>query len=94
MRLRWGRLGLVRLSLLAVAVGIVTGLGAVFFRGLIAFVHNLLFLGTLSVVYDSNAHTPVPHGANFVGLSHVPFGETFSREPLIGPQLPFIPGSP
>jgi chloride channel protein, CIC family len=58
MRLRWGRLGLVRLSLLAVAVGIVTGLGAVFFRGLIAFVHNLLFLGTLSVVYDANVHTP------------------------------------
>ena len=39
---------LVYLCLLALVVGIVGGLGAVVFRGLIAFVHNLLFLGTLS----------------------------------------------
>jgi CIC family chloride channel protein len=36
----------------------VAGLGAVAFRGLIAFFHNLLFLGKLSVVYDANVHTP------------------------------------
>jgi chloride channel protein, CIC family len=43
---------------LALIVGVVTGLGAVVFRVLIAFVHNLLFLGQLSMVYDSNLFTP------------------------------------
>ncbi|MGH7092751.1 MAG: chloride channel protein, partial [Stellaceae bacterium] len=51
------RLGLVKLSLLAVAVGIVGGVGAVVFRGLIALVHNLSFLGTFSVFYDANIFT-------------------------------------
>ena len=44
-------------SLLAVLVGIVGGLGAIFFRGLIAFFHNLLFLGKFSVTYNANIHT-------------------------------------
>jgi CIC family chloride channel protein len=44
---------------LSILIGIVAGLGAVAFRGLIAFFHNLLFLGELSVVYDANIHTPV-----------------------------------
>ncbi|HEV2263443.1 MAG TPA: chloride channel protein [Stellaceae bacterium] len=57
-------IGLARLSILAVAVGIVTGVGAVAFRALIAFVHNLLFLGTVSAAYNSNAFTPPnPWGA-------------------------------
>jgi len=51
-------------SLLAVLVGVIAGLGAVVFRGLIALVHNLFFLGKLSWVYNANAHTPVnPWGA-------------------------------
>jgi chloride channel protein, CIC family len=55
---------LVYLCLLALVVGIVGGLGAVVFRGLIAFVHNLLFLGKLSVIYDSSLFTPAsPWGA-------------------------------
>jgi CIC family chloride channel protein len=49
---------LVYLCLLALLVGIVGGLGAVVFRGLIAFVHNLLFFGKLSVIYDSSLFTP------------------------------------
>ncbi|HWF46750.1 MAG TPA: chloride channel protein [Bryobacteraceae bacterium] len=49
------RLGL---SLVSVAIGIVAGLGAVAFRALIAFFHNLLFLGKVSAIYDANAHTP------------------------------------
>ncbi|MDE2513914.1 MAG: chloride channel protein [Alphaproteobacteria bacterium] len=65
--------GLVRLSLLAVAVGIVTGVGAVAFRALIAFVHNLLFLGAVSAVYDSNAFTP-PH----------PWGAAVILVPIVG----------
>ncbi|MGH6967513.1 MAG: chloride channel protein [Stellaceae bacterium] len=46
------------LSLLAVAVGIVGGVGAVIFRGLIALVHNFAFLDRLSVIYDANVFTP------------------------------------
>ena len=46
------------MALLALLVGIVGGFGAVAFRGLIAFFHNLLFLGKLSVVYDATMHTP------------------------------------
>ena len=45
-------------SLLSVVVGIVSGLGAIVFRSLIALVHNLLLLGRLSLVYDANVHTP------------------------------------
>lgn len=52
------RIGLVYLSLLALAVGIVTGLGAVVFRELIGFIHNLLFLGQVSLHYDANIFTP------------------------------------
>jgi chloride channel protein, CIC family len=45
---------------LALVVGVITGLGAVVFRALIGFVHNLLFLGQPSFVYDSNLFTPAP----------------------------------
>ena len=48
------------LCLLALVVGIVTGLGAVAFRALIACVHNLLFLGHWSFYYDSSVFTPPP----------------------------------
>jgi hypothetical protein len=34
-------IGLFRLSLIAIFVGIVTGIGAIAFRGLIGFIHNL-----------------------------------------------------
>jgi CIC family chloride channel protein len=51
-------------SSLAVLIGVVAGLGAVVFRGLIALFHNLLFLGRLSLSYDANVHTPAgPWGA-------------------------------
>jgi CIC family chloride channel protein len=54
----------VRLSLLALVVGIVTGFGAVAFRNLIALVHNLSFLGLWSVEYDANRFMPQsPWGA-------------------------------
>jgi len=43
---------------LSILVGIIGGLGAVVFRALIAFFHNLLFLGKFSVIYDANQHTP------------------------------------
>jgi chloride channel protein, CIC family len=51
-------LGLLSFSLLSVVVGLVSGLGAVLFRALIALFHNLFFLGKISAVYDANVHTP------------------------------------
>jgi chloride channel protein, CIC family len=51
-------IGLFRLSLVAIFVGIVTGFGAIAFRGLIGFIHNLFFLGRFSFFYDANRYTP------------------------------------
>lgn len=51
-------------ALLAVAVGIAAGFGALIFRALIAFFHNLFFLKLVSVHYDANVHTILgPWGA-------------------------------
>jgi chloride channel protein, CIC family len=52
------RNGYLRFSLLAISTGLVAGLGAVVFRAMIALFHNLLFLGTFSLNYDANTHTP------------------------------------
>ncbi|MGH7943032.1 MAG: chloride channel protein, partial [Limisphaerales bacterium] len=50
--------------LVSVLVGVVAGLGAVIFRGLIGGFHNLFFLGKLSFFFDTNLHTPAsPWGA-------------------------------
>src|SRR5580693_4018067 len=58
------RLPLAVLSLLALALGTVTGLGAVLFRDLIGLIHNLLFTGHAVVHYDANVFTaPAPWGA-------------------------------
>ncbi|HEY4113728.1 MAG TPA: chloride channel protein, partial [Rhizomicrobium sp.] len=55
-------------SLIAICVGIVTGLGAVFFRILISLVHNVLFFGVWSPVYDANIYTPASPWGPFVIL--------------------------
>jgi CIC family chloride channel protein len=63
---KWQRPSLLPFSFffLSILVGVVAGLGAVVFRGLIAIFHNLFFLGKLSVAYDANIHTPLsPWGA-------------------------------
>lgn len=52
------RLRLLPLSLLALVVGIITGIGAVIFRGLIGLIHNVFFLGQFSFAYDSSIFTP------------------------------------
>src|ERR1700739_1509492 len=58
------RHGLVHLCILARRTGLITGFGAIFFRGLIAAIHNLFFLGIFSVHYDANVFTPAgPWGA-------------------------------
>ena len=55
--LHGGAMSLFGFSLLAVAVEVVTGLGAVAFRALIGLIHNFFFLGQISFLYDANAHT-------------------------------------
>src|SRR5579862_1386560 len=58
------RVGLVRLSLLAVVVGLIAGFGAVAFRALIGLIHNVAFLGSFSTSYDASLFTPPsPWGA-------------------------------
>ncbi|HEY1928536.1 MAG TPA: chloride channel protein [Caulobacteraceae bacterium] len=58
------RLPLPVLSLFALALGCVTGLGAVLFRDLIGLIHNLFFTGHLALAYDANRFTaPAPWGA-------------------------------
>jgi CIC family chloride channel protein len=44
-------------GLAAVLLGIVCGFSAFFFRILIAAIHNLFFLGRMSLQYDTNVHT-------------------------------------
>jgi CIC family chloride channel protein len=57
------RLPLWQLCLLALGLGLVTGLGAVLFRDLIGLIHNLLFTGHAVVRYDANVFTaPAPWG--------------------------------
>jgi CIC family chloride channel protein len=58
------QLPLIQLSLLALGLGVVTGIGAVLFRDLIGLIHNLLFTGHAVVRYDANVFTaPAPWGA-------------------------------
>jgi len=63
--------GLVSLSCFALITGLITGFGAIFFRGLIAAIHNLFFLGTLSVHYDANIFTPAGPWGAFIILAPV-----------------------
>lgn len=44
---------------LAFVIGIVAALGAVFFRMLISFVHNLMFYGQFNLFYDANQFDPI-----------------------------------
>lgn len=50
--------GLLSLSLIGVVIGLITGLGAMLFRLMISAVHNFLFLGKFSTIYDANVFTP------------------------------------
>src|SRR5665213_335133 len=56
-------LPLSQLSLLALVLGVITGLGAVLFRDLIGLIHNLAFTGHAMIHYDANVFTaPAPWG--------------------------------
>ncbi len=65
------QLSLFTFSMLSILVGLIAGFGAVFFRGLIGFFHNLFFLGTFSVFYDANQHTPPGPWGPFIILAPV-----------------------
>ncbi|MEZ5715088.1 MAG: chloride channel protein [Paracoccaceae bacterium] len=57
------RFSLIALSMIAIGIGIVTGLGAILLRYLISVIHNFFFLGTFSFDYDANIPTPPsPYG--------------------------------
>ncbi len=64
-------LSLATLSLLALALGIVTGVGAVLFRDLINVLHNLFFDGQVSLLYDANAFTASSRWGAFIVLAPV-----------------------
>ena len=69
------RLGLLRLSLLAIVVGVITGFGAVLFRTLIGLIHNIAFLGSFAIEYDANVFTPPSPWGAFVILVPVIGGQ-------------------
>jgi CIC family chloride channel protein len=67
------QVNLITLSLIAVVIGTVTGLGAVFLRWLIGVIHNLFFLGQFASGYDANMPT-----------AESPFGAWVILAPVIG----------
>jgi chloride channel protein, CIC family len=57
------QLPLAQISVLALGLGVVTGIGAVLFRELIGLIHNLFFTGHALLHYDANVFTaPAPWG--------------------------------
>lgn len=62
------RIPLLPLSLLALVVGLITGVGAVVFRDLIGLVHNVLFLGKFAFAYNASQFTPTDPWGPFVIL--------------------------
>jgi len=67
------QVNLIFLSVIALVIGVVTGLGAVFLRWLIGLIHNVFFLGQFSASYDANLPTP-----------ESPFGAWVILAPVIG----------
>jgi CIC family chloride channel protein len=65
------RLSLLNLTLLALVLGIVTGMGAVLFRDLIGLLHNLFFYGHFAVSYDANVFTAPSRWGAWVILAPV-----------------------
>jgi virulence factor Mce-like protein len=57
------------------------------------YVHKLNYYDPQQRLLASDAHTPGNQGPTFAGRARVPAGETFSRAPSTGPQLPNVPGN-
>lgn len=62
------RITLTQLCLLAVVVGVVTGIGAAAFRQLVLLIYNLFFHGSLSLEHDPNTFGPPSAWGPFVIL--------------------------
>ena len=65
------RVGLLVLCLLALGVGIMTGIGAVILRSLIGLIHNLMFNGVFRIGYDANILEGPSRWGNWVFLSPI-----------------------
>jgi CIC family chloride channel protein len=59
------------MTLLALFLGIVTGIGAVLFRDLINLLHNLFFAGRLALAYDANVFTAPSRWGPYIILAPV-----------------------
>jgi virulence factor Mce-like protein len=57
------------------------------------YVRKLNFYDPQQRLLASDPHTPGNQGPTFAGRSRVPAGETYSRAPTTGPQLPSVPGN-
>ena len=65
------RVSMLTLCGLALVIGVMTGIGAVAFRALIAFVHNASYNGRLSFIYDANIMEGPSRFGDFVLLSPI-----------------------
>src|SRR5271166_2617399 len=65
------RVSLFILCLLALGVGIMTGVGAVALRALIGLIHNMMFNGVFKIAYDANVLEGPSRFGNWVILSPV-----------------------
>lgn len=57
-----------QMALLSIILGLLCGVGAVIFRGLIGLIHNLAFLGEFSPQYDASVHTATNHWGAWIIL--------------------------
>ena len=65
------RVSLLTLCLMALGVGIMTGIGAVLLRSLIGLIHNVMINGVFKVAYDANILEGVSRWGNWVILSPI-----------------------
>ncbi|GKS69548.1 chloride channel protein [Nitrosomonas sp. PY1] len=66
-----GNRSMLVMSLLAIGIGILTGLGAGIFRALIALIYNIFYLGRFSFDYDANLLDPVSPWGPWIILSPI-----------------------
>ena len=65
------RFGIAWLSIVAIMVGVITGFGSVFFRALIAVIHNLAYYGRFSADFDANVYTEPSRWGAFIILAPI-----------------------
>ena len=65
------RVSLFTLCLMALVVGIMTGIGAVLLRSLIGLIHNIMINGVFKIPYDANILEGASRWGNWVILSPI-----------------------